>query len=107
MGMGLVVDAVDDAQGGPPVSEIIELPAPTAWPVVLAFGVTLIFAGLVTSAALSLLGLPSAVTGMLGWFREVFPHEAHVSVRVLQEETAAFTKRRNVARLQAGGESSR
>src|SRR5438874_1830006 len=40
-----------------PLSGSIELPAPTAWPIVLAFGLTLVFAGLVTSAAVSVLGM--------------------------------------------------
>ncbi len=31
--------------------EKIEMPAPTAWPVVLAFGMTLVFAGMVTAAS--------------------------------------------------------
>src|ERR1700745_610022 len=35
----------------------IELPAPTAWPLVLALGFTLMFAGLLTSASLSVLGV--------------------------------------------------
>ena len=39
----------------------VELPAPTAWPIVLAFGLTLLFAGLVTSPAVSLLGAILAV----------------------------------------------
>ena len=34
----------------------VELPAPTAWPIALAFGVALLFAGLVTSPAVSTLG---------------------------------------------------
>ena len=79
----------------------IDLPAPTAWPMVLAFGVTLAFAGLVTSAAVSFLGLFSAAIGILGWFRDVFPHEAHVGVRVVDEPTPAFTRRRGVARVRA------
>ena len=77
----------------------IDLPAPTAWPVVLAFGVTLAFAGLVTSAAVSVLGLLSAAVGIVGWFRDLFPHEAHVAVRVVEEPPAAFTRRREVARV--------
>ena len=79
----------------------------TAWPVVLALGVTLTFAGLVTSAAVSLLGLLSAVIAVVGWFREVLPSEAHVAVPVLEGATPALTKRRHVARLQIGTESSR
>ena len=37
-------------------TETIHLPAPTAWPLVLAFGFTALFAGLVTNPAVSVLG---------------------------------------------------
>src|SRR3981081_3927199 len=107
MAEGLVVDTVDVAQGWPPIPKIIELPAPTVWPVVLAFGVTLTFAGLVTSATVSFVGLLSAAIAVVGWFRDVLPHEAHVSVGVLEEETTVFTKRRKVARLHVGAGPSR
>jgi hypothetical protein len=56
------------------------LPAPTAWPITLAFGLMLVFAGLVTSAAVSALGAILAVAGCVGWFRDVLPHERHVAV---------------------------
>jgi hypothetical protein len=59
----------------PQLPDVIELPAPTAWPLVLASGFTLIFAGLLTSASLSILGLILAVAGCAGWFREVLPRE--------------------------------
>jgi hypothetical protein len=87
--------------------DAIDLPAPTAWPVVLAFGVTLVFAGLVTSAAVSLLGLLCAATGIVGWFRELFPHEAQVSVRVVDAAPPASTRRREVARVHVARESQR
>jgi len=45
------------------LSPTIELPAPTAWPIVLAFGLTLVFAGLVTSVSVSLLGAFLTVAG--------------------------------------------
>jgi hypothetical protein len=89
------------------VSRAIDLPAPTTWPVVVAFGVTLLFAGLVTSAVVSLLGLLSAAIGIVGWFRDVFPHEALVSVRVVDEEPPVLTKRREVARVHVVPESQR
>jgi len=85
----------------------IDLPAPTAWPVVVAFGVTLVFAGLVTNAAVSILGLVSAATGAVGWFRDVFPHEAHVAVRVVDAPPPAFTRRRQVARVAIAHELAR
>ncbi len=77
----------------------VNLPAPTAWPIVLAFGVTLLSAGLVTSASVSILGAILTVTGCVGWFRDVFPHEKHVTVRVEEEVPVVATSRREIARL--------
>jgi len=85
----------------------IDLPAPTAWPVVVAFGVTLVFAGLVTNTAVSMLGLLSAATGAAGWFRNVFPHETHVAVRVVAAPAPALTRRRQVARVAIAPELAR
>jgi hypothetical protein len=85
----------------------LQLPAPTAWPVVLAFGVTLLFAGLVTSAAVSVLGALLTLTGAVGWFRNVLPHEVHESVPVLPETLATGTTRRGVARMEIAPELKR
>jgi hypothetical protein len=49
------------AEASPP--ESVRLPAPTSWPIVLAFGVALLFAGLVTSASVSLLGAILVIAG--------------------------------------------
>src|SRR6266481_9049244 len=77
----------------------IESPAPTAWPIVLAFGFTLVFAGLLPSASVSVLGAVLTVAGCVGWFREVFPHEHHETVPVVAEDVAVTTERRIVGRL--------
>ncbi|MBV8050084.1 MAG: hypothetical protein JOZ80_02775 [Acidobacteriaceae bacterium] len=77
----------------------IEIPAPTAWPLVLAFGCTLLFAGLVTSVSVSLLGALLALSGAVGWFREVFPHGDEVSVPVVAERIRVTTERRIVERV--------
>ena len=61
----------------------IELPAPTAWPIILAFGLTLVFAGLVTSPSVSILGAIFSLAGCVGWFRDVLPHEKHESVPIV------------------------
>ena len=58
-------------------SDTIELPAPTAWPMVVALGITLAFAGLVTHGAVSVVGIVLALVGGVGWWREVLP-EARV-----------------------------
>jgi hypothetical protein len=77
----------------------VTLPAPTAWPIVLAFGMTLLFAGMVTSASISILGAVLAVAGCAGWFSDVLPHEKHHVVPVKEEAITIATPRRQVARL--------
>jgi hypothetical protein len=77
----------------------IELPAPTPWPIVAAFGVALLFAGLVTSASVSILGAILMVCGWVGWFCDVLPHEKHESVPVLEEGISIVTVRPEVARF--------
>jgi hypothetical protein len=77
----------------------IEVPASTAWPIVLAFGFTLMFAGLLTSASVSVLGVVLAVAGCVGWFRELFPQEHEQTVPVVFEEYRVATKRRVVERV--------
>jgi hypothetical protein len=78
---------------------VIEVPASTAWPIVLAFGFTLMFAGLLTSASVSALGIVLSVAGCVGWFRELFPHEHEETVPVVFEERRITTKRRVVERV--------
>src|SRR5260370_36291539 len=85
----------------------VQLPAPTAWPIVLAFGITLVFAGLVTSGSVSALGAVLAITGAVGWFRNVLPREAHEAVPVLQEKPVIETTRREVARVELAPELKR
>ena len=77
----------------------IEIPASTAWPLVLAFGFTLLFAGLLTSASVSVLGAAFAVAGCVGWFREVFPREHEETVRVVTADLPVTSERRIVERL--------
>jgi hypothetical protein len=77
----------------------IEVPASTAWPIVLAFGFTLMFAGLLTSVSVSALGLVLSVAGCVGWFREVFPQEHEQTVPVVFEERPITTKRHVVERV--------
>jgi hypothetical protein len=77
----------------------IEVPASTAWPLVLALGFTLICAGLLTSVSVSALGAVLMVAGCTGWFREVLPSEHEVVVPVAADELAVITNRRVVDRL--------
>jgi hypothetical protein len=77
----------------------IEVPASTAWPLVLALGFTLICAGLLTSVSVSVLGAVLALAGCAGWFQEVLPKEHEVVVSVIPDERAVITNRRMVDRL--------
>src|ERR1700686_4066108 len=77
----------------------VEVPAPTAWPFILAFGTTLLFAGLGTSMSVSGLGAALALAGCIGWFRAVFPHEQEETVAVVPEEIRLTTDRRVVERI--------
>ena len=77
----------------------VQLPAPTAWPVVLAFGLTLMAAGLVTTMSISVLGGVFTLAGCVGWFRDVLPHEQHESVSVADEPIPVVTTRREVSRV--------
>src|SRR5271155_1806670 len=77
----------------------VTLPAPTAWPIILAFGITLLLAGLLTSASVSILGAILAVTASVGWFRDVLPHEKEETLPVEAEAPAISTLRHRVQRL--------
>src|SRR6202047_1054063 len=77
----------------------VNLPAPTAWPIVLAFGITLLFAGLLTAIPVSILGAVLALAGAVGWFRDVLPHEAHETAPVSDKVEPVVTTRPEVARV--------
>jgi hypothetical protein len=53
----------------------IQVLAPTPWPMVTAFGLALLAAGLVTHVVVSVVGLILALRGAIGWFRDVLPVE--------------------------------
>jgi hypothetical protein len=89
----------EQVRQGPTAPVEIEVPASTAWPLVLAFGFTLMFAGLLTSASVSVLGVALAVAGCVGWFREVLPHEHEETVPIVFEQNRIATERRVVERV--------
>ena len=74
----------------PPDSQRLTLPAPTASPMVLALGITLICSGLVTNAVVSVIGVLLAVVGGVGWWRQVLPVEQmeEIPLRPLAERAA-------------------
>jgi hypothetical protein len=88
-----------------PSQEMIEVPAPTVWPMVTAFGITLLAAGLVTHLVISLVGILLALRGAVGWFREDLPveHVEEVHMRPAIERAQLIeASARTVARLKAG-----
>jgi hypothetical protein len=85
----------------------IKLPAPTAWPIVFAFGITLLLAGLLTSPSVSILGAILAVTGCIGWFQDVLPHEKEETIEVRAEVSVITTPRREIERLPVAPELPR
>src|SRR5262245_46594792 len=84
---------------------VVELPAPTVWPMVLALGVSLAFAGLVTNAIVSIVGLVLALIAGVGWWRQVLPTQQHeaVPLRLMADRPKAVVpSRASVARLIPG-----
>jgi len=82
----------------------IRLPAVTAWPMVLALGCTLVAAGLVTSAGISILGGVFVLAGCVGWFREVLPLEQHEEVAVADLPVTITSSRALVERVRLSPE---
>ena len=92
---------MNDQQENPRISEeVVQLPAPTAWPLVLAVGLTLTFAGLVTNLGISVLGLVLIVFGCVGWFGQVWPHAEHVAIPVTVQKFKFTSPRKKTTRIQ-------
>jgi len=86
-----------ETQGGS--AKQVVMPAPTAWPITLAFGFTLLVAGLITSVSILILGAILLIAGCVGWFLDVFPHEKHIEVVAEEESVSITTTCREVERL--------
>lgn len=84
---------------GPP--DTIALPASTSAPIILALGVTFLFAGVVTSPNISILGVVLCAYGAVSWFRQVLPHEAHEYLPIERNhEIVISSLRTSVARVE-------
>lgn len=79
--------------------ERIAMPAPTAWPMTLALGVTLSLAGMVTDGWVTVLGVLLAVLAGVGWFRQVLPVERHELLPISPERVEISQSPNGVARL--------
>lgn len=93
----MAVEILNQNSEAKPVT--IEMPASTQWPIVLAFGITMLFGGLATSDAVIVLGAVVSVAGAVGWFRDVLPHEAHESLQVSVATPRVITLRHEVAQM--------
>ena len=82
----------------------IDMPARSSWPMVLAFGIALLFAGFVTHYVVTAVGLLIAARAAFGWWREVIPLEEHEAVPINPELRPApiLVEARSVIRLQVG-----
>jgi hypothetical protein len=85
----------------------IDVPAPTVWPLVLALGITLMFAGLLTHVLMTLLGVALSLAGCVGWFREVVPRNNEQEVPIIADDGEVATGRRAVDRLPIAPEQVR
>jgi hypothetical protein len=85
----------------------VQLPAPTPWPIVLAFGAAMLFAGLLTTAGISMVGGVLVIAGCVGWFREVLPHEKHETIHTGKEVTQVVTAHHDVKHMTFAPEVSR
>jgi hypothetical protein len=85
--------------------DMVEMPAPSFWPMILAFGVTLLLTGIVTHYVVTLVGFVLSVRAAIGWWRDVIPHELHEEVAVRHPADWAVPVRttgRSVATLRVG-----
>jgi hypothetical protein len=83
----------------------VDLPIPTAWPIVCAFGLTLAVAGLVTSLVVTLAGVLIGLFAGVGWFRAVFPTPKHEIVPFVEPHARAEpikVSRRRISELRYG-----
>ena len=80
----------------------IEVPASTAWPMIMALGLMLTFAGLVTSVVTSAVGVVLFFAGAIGWFREVLPYEHRETVAVQPAPAVVTAHRVGVDYLRVG-----
>ncbi len=86
----------------PSGNDVVQLPSPTVWPMVLALGISLLLAGMVTNAAIGLLGVLLVAAGCVGWFFQVLPNEAHESIEVRAEVVQIASHRTLSKSLSAG-----
>jgi hypothetical protein len=80
----------------------VEMPAPTAFPLAVALGMTLLAAGLVTQPTVSVVGLGLMLVAAVGWCRQVFTPAGEETVPIVPREPAPAPPTRPVQALRPG-----
>ena len=80
-------------------SEVVQLPSSTAWPMLLALGISLVVAGMVTHIVVGIFGLMLIIMSSVGWFSQVIPREQHQAIPVKIETVLIASRRTLMARL--------
>lgn len=85
------------------------MPAPTLFPLCVAFGLMLAFAGVIFHPYLSYAGLGITLASAIGWWRCVIPGESHeyVPVDLSHRPSGVTINSTAVARLQVGADKHR
>ncbi len=81
--------------------EFVEMPAPTVWPLVMAAGITLSAAGLVTNWAISAFGAVALIGGLAGWIRELVTSAGEIELAWVPAEERARGILPSSARVEA------
>jgi hypothetical protein len=68
---------------------LVEMPQATAWPIVLALGVTLLGAGLATNLVLSIVGALVFAIGLGGWIGKLLPGQGHMHEALVEPSLRA------------------
>ena len=55
----------------------VEMPRPTAWPIVIALAISLVMLGAATNVAFSVVGVALFVLSLIGWIRNLLPGRGH------------------------------
>jgi len=83
----------------------VQLPSPTLWPPLLALGLALAAAGLVTNHIVAAVGGVLAIAGCIGWFVQVLPRERHETVPIDAKPVTIAISHRKVARVAAAAQA--
>ena len=78
----------------------VTIPAPTAWPLVAALGLTLAFAGFLTTWLVGIAGGVLCVLGFVGWFKDRFPQELECTQQVEPQHMPSVVASTKTAHMQ-------